>query len=103
MVYTIENFKYDIEEILEICKNDIEAIKAGEKRQATIEQIEGTIIPEMEDLLEKIHSQTIPQKGNRWMLSAAYITRGWNWDIWSQDELVKKLPMLDDNYRNNLE
>jgi hypothetical protein len=95
IMYSIKDFKNDIQEILNICKEDLLAISRGEKRQATKEQIEKTIIPEMNDLLIKIETKKIPPKGERWLNSVAYITRGWNWDIWSEDRLNIKLPELD--------
>ena len=103
MSYTIKEFERDIKEILEICQEDLKAIEAGESRQATKEQIEETIIPEMHELLEIISKNELPKKNNeRWIESSAMITRGWNWDIWSQDKLNLKLPVLDSNYRFEL-
>ena len=103
MGYSVNNFKEDIQEILTICQEDLHAILNGKTRQATKEQIEKTIIPEMNKLLEMIEKNEIPEKKQRWILSAAYITRGWNWDIWSEDKLNHKLPELDNNYRYELD
>jgi len=103
MGYSIYDFKEDINEILFICQKDLHALFVGQVRQATKEQIEGTIIPEMNKLLEMIEKNEIPAKNQRWILSAAYITRGWNWDVWSEDKLNKKLPELDSKYRYELE
>ena len=105
MSYTTTDFKRDVKEILAICEEDLQAIAAGEHREATVEQIEGTIIPEMNQLLEIIERNEIPPRGQnkRWILSAAYITRSWNWDIWSEEKLVRKLPVLATNYMRNLQ
>lgn len=102
MSYSLINFKKDIEEILSICQEDLEAISAGQKREATIEQIQETIIPEMTKLLEMIDSGEIPPKEDRYILSAGCITRGWEWDIRSKDKLNYILPTLDSNYRYKL-
>jgi hypothetical protein len=102
MSYSICDFKKDVKEIISICQEDLQALSNGEKRQATNVQIEGTIIPEMNKLLQMIEKNEIPDKNQRWILSAAYITRGWNWDIWSEDKLNQKLPRLDDKYRYEL-
>jgi hypothetical protein len=53
----------------------------------------------MKDLLEKLQNNSIPPMGKRWILSTACITHSWNWDIWSKDKLVKKLPVLESKYK----
>jgi len=57
----------------------------------------------MKSLLVLIEAGTIPPKEQRWITSAAYITREWNWNIWSDDRLNIKLPELDNKYRYELE
>ena len=103
MKYSLLDFKKDIEEILSICQEDLLDISMGKVKQATADQIEKTIIPEMKNLLKMIEEKKLPPKGQRWITSAAYITRGWNWDIWSNDKLNIKLPELDNKYRYELE
>lgn len=103
MSYSIYDFKRDINNILSICQEDLHALSVGQIRQATKEQIEETIIPEMNKLLKMIENNEIPPKSQRWILSATYITRGWNWDIWSKDKLNLKLPELDNKYRYELD
>ncbi|NLD48269.1 MAG: hypothetical protein GX660_13930 [Clostridiaceae bacterium] len=103
MRYTIADFTKDIEKILSICQEDLRDISMGKKKQATADQIEKTIIPEMNNLLKMIEKGEIPPKEQRWITSSAYITRGWNWDIWSKDKLNILLPELDDKYRYQLE
>lgn len=102
MSYTENDFKRDIEEILEICMDELYQISMGNTNQATKDQIEETIIPEMNSLLEMLEKHELPPKEKRWILSASYITRGWNWDIWSNDKLNLKLPLLDNKYRYEL-
>lgn len=103
MRYSMLDFKNDINEILSICQEDLLDISMGKDKQATADQIEKTIIPEMKGLLKMIEEGKIPPKEQRWIISAAYITRGWNWDIWSNDKLNIKLPELDNKYRYELE
>ena len=103
MKYSLSDFKKDIEEILSIRREDLLEISNGNLRQATSEQIVKTIIPEMKALLKMIEENNIPPKEQRWITSAAYITRGWNWDIWSNDKLNIKLPELDNKYRYELD
>lgn len=103
MGYSLRDFKKDIEEILSICQEDLLDISMGKDKQASTDQIEKTIIPEMKGLLNMIEEGRIPPKEQRWISSAAYITRGWNWDIWSNDKLNIKLPELDNKYRYELE
>ena len=103
MDYSRIDFKQDVEEILSICQEELKEIAKGNSRQATVEQIERTIIPEMRELLKMIEANTLPPKGQRWLLSSANITRGWNWDIRSKDKLVKKLPVLNTKYRHELD
>lgn len=101
--YTVENFKKDILKVIELCENDLEKIETNQKTEATKEQIEAYIIPEMNDLLNKIKNDMLPPKDRRWILSTAYITRGWNWDINAKDELKDILGYLDNRYRYDLE
>ena len=103
MTYSVLDFKKDIEEILLICQDDLFDISIGKEKQATVDQIEKTIIPEMKYLLKIIEERKIPSKEKRWITSASYITRGWNWDIWSDDQLNIKLAELDNKYRYELE
>jgi hypothetical protein len=103
MRYSLCDFKNDIEEILIICQEDLIDISMGKDKQATADQIEKTIIPEMKGLLKMIEEGGVPPKEKRWITSAAYITRGWNWDIWGNDKLNIKLPELDNKYRYELE
>ena len=102
MSYSKYDFKKDIEEILAICQDELHDIANGKANQATKEQIEGTIIPEMNTLLEIIKKDDIPPKNQRWILSTAYITRGWNWDIQNCGILAKKLAQLDNKYRDGM-
>ena len=103
MRYLLADFKNDIEEVLSICQEDLLDISMGKNKQATVDQIENTIIPEMKGLLKMIEEGKIPPKEQRWITSTAYITRGWNWDIWSNDKLMKKLAVLDNKYRYELQ
>lgn len=103
MRYSVLDFKNDINEILSMCQEDLLDISMGKDKQATADQIEKTIIPEMKGLLKMIEEGKIPPKEQRWITSAAHITRGWNWDIWSNDKLNIKLPELDNKYRYELE
>lgn len=103
MRYSLLDFKKDIEEVISICEEELLEIAKGNIKQATVEQIEKTIIPEMKALLKTIEKNSIPPKDQRWLTSAAYITRGWNWDIWSDDKLNIKLPELDNKYRYELD
>ena len=102
MEYSLIDFKNDIKEIIVICQDDLKALSLGQERQAKKGQIEETIIPEMKSLLEKIEKNEIPSKKQRWILSTAYITRGWNWDIRNPGLLAKKLAQLDNKYRHEL-
>lgn len=103
MRYSLLDFKKDVEEIISICEEELLEISKGYIKQATSEQIEKNIIPEMKALLKSIEKNNIPPKEQRWIESAAHITRGWNWDIWSEDELNIKLPELDNKYRYELD
>jgi len=102
MNYSLCDFENDIREIISLCNKDLFALSIGESRQATKEQIVETIIPEMNNLLEMIKNNDVPVENQRWILSTAYITRGWNWDIQNCGELAKKLAQLDNNYRYKL-
>ncbi|MCL2136991.1 MAG: hypothetical protein FWH40_05670 [Coriobacteriia bacterium] len=98
MDYTIEDFKRDIEEVLVACQEEIQAIQSGEKRDATVWQIEEYIIPEMEDLLEKIKTGSLPEKKSRYISAAQQIMKNWSWDIRSDEKLTDLIGWLDTNY-----
>lgn len=102
MGYSLSDFKRDVEEIISICQEDLGEIAKGNVRQATTEQIEEVILPEMHALMKMIEDNSLPSQKSRWLLSAAYITRGWNWNLWSNDKLNIKLPELDNKYRYEL-
>ena len=103
MDYCIEDMKKDINQILALCKMELNKISNGEYTEATKEQIENHIIPEMEQLIDVLRLDKIPPKGERWLLSVAYITRGWNWNINNCSELAGSLALLDNKYRYELE
>ncbi|MDR3210107.1 MAG: hypothetical protein LBT36_05745 [Oscillospiraceae bacterium] len=56
MRYSLRDFKSDVEEILNICDKELFGLSIGIKKQATKEQITGTIIPEMKQLPELEHN-----------------------------------------------
>lgn len=110
MNYTLENMEIEILDILKECEYILQLISEGKQITATVEQINSTIVPEMNLLIDKIKKDEIPkEKKDRWILSCAYITRGWNWDIRKNgtiDVFTKKLGQLicklDTNYKNSL-
>ncbi len=109
MKYTEYNLIKDILKILKQCDVILEARLNGICGEATVDQIKKTVIPEMNDLLYKIEKGTVPEKPeDRWIISCANITRGWNWDIRKNgniDAMSKKLGRmlcrLDQNYKYN--
>ena len=104
MDYTIEQFKHDIEEVITVCHEEIEAINRGEQREATVSQIEQYIIPEMEQLLEMIELGTLPKPakyGSRYLKSTQEVLRSWSWDINKDEKLIDLLGWLDTNYHRS--
>ncbi|MCL2137771.1 MAG: hypothetical protein FWH40_09725 [Coriobacteriia bacterium] len=101
MSYSIEQFQKDIEEVITVCHEEIEAIKLGEQREATVRQIEQFIIPEMEKLLHFISIGTIPEPGDRYLMTVQAILKSWSWDINKDEQLVNLLGCLDTNYQRS--
>jgi len=101
MEYTIEEFEIDIRELINTCYEEIEAIKHGEQREATVKQIEQYIIPEMEGLLQMIRSRSLPDPGNRYFMTIQAILKSWSWDINKDEKLINMLPVLGNKYRHS--
>ncbi|MCL2137772.1 MAG: hypothetical protein FWH40_09730 [Coriobacteriia bacterium] len=75
MDYTIEEFKQDIEEVITVCHEDNEAINSGEQREATVRQIDQFIVPEMQKLLQMINNGSLPDPGDRYLMSVQAILK----------------------------
>ncbi|MCL2137774.1 MAG: hypothetical protein FWH40_09740 [Coriobacteriia bacterium] len=104
MDYSIEEFRQDINEVITACHEEIEAINRGEQREATVRQIELYIIPEMEELLNKIELGTLPEPkkfGSRYLIAVQEILKNWSWDINKDEKLINMLPILSDKYRHS--
>ena len=75
MEYTIEEFKHNIEEVIAVCYEEIEAINRGEQRKATVRQIDQLIIPEMQKLLQMINNGSLTEPGDRYLMSVQAILK----------------------------
>jgi len=78
--YTADDFRQDIQEVIEACFEESDAIMSGEDREATIDQIEGFIVPDVEFLLESLKAGIFPDTGNRHIMSAQISGENWGWD-----------------------
>jgi 5,10-methylene-tetrahydrofolate dehydrogenase/methenyl tetrahydrofolate cyclohydrolase len=76
MGYFLSDFKRDVEEIINICQEDLDEIAKGNVRQATTEQIEKVILPEMHALMKMIEDGSLPpQKKQVVIIGCLYNSR----------------------------
>jgi len=52
----------------------------------------------MKDLLEKIETDSLPEKKDRYIVAVQRILKNWSWDIRSDEKLTNLLGWLDTNY-----
>jgi hypothetical protein len=99
MKYSMQQFKQEVSECLDLCKKCVVQIKNGYKLEYTLEQLEGTIIPELQTLLLRIDHSDFPPEQDRFLLSFALAFKEWCWVMNNSSELYVRLLKLDDHYK----
>jgi hypothetical protein len=96
-------FRESILECIEICNEEVKLRNEGIEGESTILQIQGTIIPELNHLLELVDAGNFPPKKERYLTSyanALFMT--WDWDkslTAKPNKLFDKLSELDKQYK----
>jgi hypothetical protein len=99
MTYSINDYKSDIKECIEMCEIELDKRKMGVLGESTIEQLENTIIPELSSLLQNINLDKLPPEKDRYLISFAYAFKVWGWDMQNPTQLYAKLNVLNSNYK----
>ncbi|MBC8597159.1 hypothetical protein [Qingrenia yutianensis] len=91
-------FKKKVDIALRISKDDLRRRKNDAPGESTIEQLEETIIPEMEKLL-KMDYDNLPPAKDRYLVSFAYAFRVWEWSMVNTTRLFDLLVELNREYK----
>lgn len=84
--------------LIERCIALCEAEKvSGYSGEATQEQVEVYILPELNELKQKLLSEDLPR--DRYLNSFGYAFRYWNWDMNNASELYLSLLSLHNAYQ----
>lgn len=83
---------------MRISKDDLRRRKNDAPGESTIEQLEETIIPEMEKLL-KMDYDNLPPAKDRYLVSFAYAFRVWEWSMVNTTRLFDLLVELNREYK----
>ena len=100
MGYSVEQFKQDILECIEFSGKELTNRKKGITGESTIDQIENTILPDLNDILKRINNNDLPSLRDRYLMSFAYAFKVWGWNMQNPTELYVKLSRLNENYKN---
>lgn len=80
---------------------ELSRLNDGEIIEATREELEGTIIPELARLIDEINNNSFPtRRTNRFLVSFSYAFRVWGWNIEHPTELFIDLCQLNKLYKD---
>ena len=91
-------FKKKVDIALRISKDDLRRRKNDAPGESTIEQLEETIIPEMEKLL-KMDYNNLPPVEDRYLISLAYALKVWEWSMKNASTLYLLIVKLHEDYK----
>lgn len=94
-----KHFKEKVIRTLNICNNELANRKKGMEGESTIEQLEEVILPELEDLLDRVNNHRYPAKAYRYLLSFANAFKVWGWNMQEPTELFELLADLNNEYK----
>jgi len=98
MKYDIIDFKKNIDICITLFKKELHNRKKGVEGESSIEQIEKIILPELNQLLEKIEKGKLPPQSERYLISFANAFKVWGWNMQQPTELFIRLLQLNDYY-----
>jgi len=102
MCYGIKQFCQDIQDCLQLAKNELNNRKNGINGESTIEQLEIYIIPDLSKVLSDVISrEPLPPNTQqyRYIMSFGYAFKLWGWDMSKPSDIYLKLAKLNENYR----
>ena len=94
----VKLFKEKVNLALRISKDELWRRKNDIPGESTIEQLEETIIPEMEKFL-KMDYDNLPPAKDRYLVSFAYAFRVWEWSMKNASTLYLLIVKLHEDYR----
>ena len=95
----INHFQEDIEYCIKQCKFEINNRKKGIKGESSLIQLEQFILPELNQLIEKIETNNLPPKSERYLISFANAFTVWGWNMKKPTELFLQLTKLNNDYQ----
>lgn len=99
MKYNLGLFREDIVRCINLCKTELDNRKNGIIGESSVEQIENTILPELNHVLERINTGKIPDLNDRYLVSFACAFKTWGWNMQRPTELYIQLVNLNNNYK----
>ena len=100
MKYSIKQFKQDVLACIELSEKELADRRKGINGESTIDQIENTILPDLNRVLKIIEQEELPPQQDRYLVSFAYAFRVWGWDMQNPTELYIKLSKLNEHYKD---
>ncbi len=96
----MDKFQSKILRTIELCNIELQNRKEGILGESTEEQLEGTILPELHQLLELINNNQLPSKQQRYLNSFANAFTVWGWNMQKPTEIFVLLTELHNEYKN---
>lgn len=93
-------FKSKVENALEICNKELNERKKGICGESTMEQLEETIIPELQVVLSLIEKGKLPPVELRYLNSFACAFTIWGWNMQQPTELFVLLAQINNEYKD---
>ena len=102
MSYSRDDFKNDIIKGLRLAENELQGRKNKIMGEATLEQLENIVIPELSMLLAKANAEdTLPPNNQKdgYLVSFGLAFKEWGWDMQNPTALYLQLLKIHENYR----
>lgn len=96
----MEDFKEKLLRAIKLCNIELANRKSGINGESTEEQLEGIIIPELNQVLDKIKNNHLPPKGERYLNSFANAFTVWGWNMQTPTEIFALLAELNNTYKS---
>lgn len=93
-------FKEKIIKTINLCNEELENRKKGVDGESTVEQLEDVILPELNELLERVNNHQYPAKAYRYLLSFANAFKVWGWNMQEPTEIFELFADLNNEYKD---
>ncbi len=84
---------------INLCNEELANRKKGIEGESTIEQLEEVILPELEELLDRVNNHRYPAEIYRYILSFANAFKVWGWNMQEPTEIFELLADLNNEYK----